>query len=207
MSLPSRAVELANSIDYMQYVSPDADVPEKGFLAVEAVKLLAPYIRNFVLETPNSVMVPPPNPIQVPSLQTFTFMAVTGRVIARTILGADSSTNTSKQSMQSMQSTKSQSPTPKKQTLSGPGSSSGSVPPPKPKSAGKRLVNMVASDEDDASADDDADDDGDEAADGDDDDGDLEALERLEKEVGSKKSKLRGKPAGKPAKKKAKTQK
>ena len=45
-------------------------------------------------------------------------------------------------------------------------------------------MNVAASDESDASANDDADDDGDEAAD--DDDADLEALERLEKEAGSK---------------------
>jgi hypothetical protein len=35
MSLPSQASEYASKIDYMNYVSPDPDDPERGFLAAE----------------------------------------------------------------------------------------------------------------------------------------------------------------------------
>jgi hypothetical protein len=38
MSLPSKAVELSASVDYGNYASPDPDEPEKGFLAVEALR-------------------------------------------------------------------------------------------------------------------------------------------------------------------------
>ena len=85
MSLPSRATEVSNRVDYMNYESPDPEEPERGFLAAEAVKLLIPYIRNFVMDN-KDIMVPPPFPIEVPPLQLFTHIAVTGRVVARTVL-------------------------------------------------------------------------------------------------------------------------
>ena len=70
MSLPSQATEYANKVDYLNYMSPDPDDPERGFLAAEAVKLLIPYIRNFVMDN-KDIMIPPPFPIDVPTLQTF----------------------------------------------------------------------------------------------------------------------------------------
>lgn len=57
------------------------------FLAVHAVQLLAPYLSNFVLDTPNTVKLPPPVTINVPPLQLYSFIPLTGRIIARTILG------------------------------------------------------------------------------------------------------------------------
>ena len=65
MSLPSQATEYANKVDYLNYMSPDPDDPERGFLAAEAVKLLIPYIRNFVMDN-KDIMIPPPFPIDVP---------------------------------------------------------------------------------------------------------------------------------------------
>ena len=85
MSLPSQASEYSNKVNYLSYTSPDPDDPERGFLAAEAVKLLIPYIRNFVMDN-KDIMIPPPFPIDVPPLQTFTHIAVTGRVVARTML-------------------------------------------------------------------------------------------------------------------------
>ena len=60
MSLPSKAVELSSAIDYLNYTSPDPDFPEKGILVVEAIKMLMPCIKSFVMEEIGSVMVPPP---------------------------------------------------------------------------------------------------------------------------------------------------
>ena len=71
------------------------------FVAAEAVKLLMPYVRNFVMDN-KDIMVPPPFPIEVPPLQLFTHIAVTGRVVARTVL------------VNSSQSEKSKDDTPKK---------------------------------------------------------------------------------------------
>ena len=47
--------------------------------------MLTPYIRNFVMDN-KDIMVPPPFPIEVPPLQLFTHIAVTGRVVALTVL-------------------------------------------------------------------------------------------------------------------------
>ena len=85
MKSPSVHEEKVHDLDYTNYVSPNPEVPDQGLMAVEAVKMLAPYIKNFTLETPNSLMVPSPVPILVPPLQTDTVIAVTGQVIARTI--------------------------------------------------------------------------------------------------------------------------
>jgi hypothetical protein len=71
MSLPSQASEYSNKVNYLSYTSPDPDDPERGFLAAEAVKLLIPYIRNFVMDN-KDIMIPPPFPIDIPPLQTFT---------------------------------------------------------------------------------------------------------------------------------------
>jgi hypothetical protein len=81
MSLPSKHEENTQKMDYRNYVSPDLDFPERGSLAVEVVKKLSSYIRNFVLETSGSIMLPPPFGIDVEPLQTFIFMQVTGKVI------------------------------------------------------------------------------------------------------------------------------
>ena len=66
MSLPSLATEYANKVDYLNYVSPDPDDPERGLLAAEAIKMLIPYIRNFVMDNKEAIMIPPPFPIEVP---------------------------------------------------------------------------------------------------------------------------------------------
>ena len=87
MSLPSKYEESMLKLDYQNYISPDVDFPQKGFLALEVVKQLSPYIRNFVFESAGTIMVPPPFGIEIPPLQTFTFLQVTGRVITRTIQG------------------------------------------------------------------------------------------------------------------------
>ena len=63
--------------------------------------MLIPYIRNFVMDN-KDIMVPPPFPIEVPPLQTSTHIAVTGHVVARTVL------------VNSLQSEKSKDDTPKK---------------------------------------------------------------------------------------------
>ena len=86
MTLPTRAEEHMNNIKYLEYVSPNADCPEQGILAVSAVRRLSKFILNGVLENPNTIMIPPPSTISIPPLRTYTFIPVTGRVIARTIM-------------------------------------------------------------------------------------------------------------------------
>ena len=130
MSLPSQASEHSNKVNYMSYTSPDPENPERGFLAAEAVKLLIPYIRNFVMDN-KDIMIAPPFPIDIPPLQTFTHIGVTGRVVARTML-VNQTTPPKKQDP----STK-KDPAKEENTEGGPGSASGTTPPPKPKIQGK----------------------------------------------------------------------
>jgi hypothetical protein len=137
MSLPSKHEEQSMAIDYGNYTSPDADFPEKGYLAAQAVKMLSPYIRNYVFETTGTVHVSPPVTIEIPPLQTFTFVQVTGRVIARTILGGQ------RQPADSVQAK--HVPVKKGTTYfppadGGPGSSGGDMPPVTPKSKGKPVT-------------------------------------------------------------------
>jgi hypothetical protein len=117
----------------MSYTSPDPDDPERGFLAAEAVEFLIPYIRNFVMDN-KDVMIPPPFPIDVPPLQTFTRIAVAGRVVARTMLHHQTT---------SKKEEKKQDPAKEEKTQGGPGSPSGTTPPPKPQISGKIVVKVT----------------------------------------------------------------
>ena len=191
MTLPSTAVELSSCVDYMNYTSPDPDSPEKGTLAVEAIKMLVPYIRNFLLEVPDSIMVPPPFEIVVPPLQTFTFVQVTGRVIARTI-----SATGNDQPSQSLPSVPSSPPAKKAKTAakSGPGSSTGEEPPAI-KTKGKIVVAGDEAEFDEAELDDEE---------GGSEEDDEAALARLQEAASAKKPKGRPVGGGKPAKKRAK---
>ena len=86
MTLPTLEEEHACKIVYQDYTSPNPEVPEQGILAVRAVKTLATYIRNHVLEHAGTITLAPPRQIEIPPLRTYTFIPVTGRVIARTIM-------------------------------------------------------------------------------------------------------------------------
>ena len=175
MSLPSQASEYSNKVNYMSYTSPDPDDPERGFLAAEAVKLLIPYIRNFVMDN-KDIMIPPPFPIDVPPLQTFTFVAVTGRVLARTMLN--------QQTTPKKEEKKKQNPA-DEDTQGGPGSPFGTTPPPKPQISGKIVVKVTGKkteiEEEDAEegGDEDEEDDGEDENEEEEDD--ISALEKLEK--------------------------
>ena len=173
MSLPSQATEYANKVNYLNYVSPDPDDPERGFLAAEAVKLLIPYIRNFVMDN-KDIMIPPPFPIDVPPLQTR--QGATGRVLARTMLN--------QQTTPKKEEKKKQNPA-DEDTQGGPGSPSGTTPPPKPQISGKIVVKVTGKkteiEEEDAEegGDEDAEDDGEDENEEEEDD--ISALEKLEK--------------------------
>jgi hypothetical protein len=173
MSMPSQAAEYSNKVDYMNYTSPDPEDPERGFLAAEAVKLLVPYIRNFVMDNEN-IMVPPPFPIDIPPLQTFTHIAVTGRVLARTMLVTPKKEN----------------PSNEEKTQGGPGSPSGSTPPPKPKIQSK-IVQVTGVDDDGMpDEEENGEDDVEESEKGKEDD--IKELEKLESAASSKKPKPKG---------------
>ncbi len=48
--------------------------------------MLAPYVRNYVYQKTDSIQVAPPEEIEVPPLRVFTYIPVTRRVQARTIV-------------------------------------------------------------------------------------------------------------------------
>jgi hypothetical protein len=176
MSLPSLATEYANKVDYLNYVSPDPDDPERGFLAAEAIKMLIPYIRNFVMDNKEAIMIPPPFPIEVPPLQTFTYIAVTGRVLARTILNRHATPNKMEKKTQNRA---------EEDTQGGPGSASGTTLPPKPQISGKTVAKVTGKkkseiEEEDAEedGDEDAEDDGEDEQEEEEDD--ISVLEKLE---------------------------
>jgi hypothetical protein len=201
MSLPSQASEYSNKVNYLSYTSPDPDDPERGFLAAEAVKLLIAYIRNFVMDN-KDIMIPPPFPIEVPPLQTFTHIAVTGRVVARTMLNHQTTPKKEE---------KKQDPAKEEKTQGGPGSPSGTTPPPKPQIQGKTVVQVTGKktekkeDEGDDNEEENEEEDGDENEDVD----DIAELEKLEKAASTKTLKPKGagtkrkvlKPKGAPKKK------
>ena len=115
-------------------MSPDPDDPERGFLAAEAIKMLIPYIRNFVMDNKEAIMIPPPFPIDVPPLQTFTYIAVTGRVLARKILNQHATPKKEEKKTQNLA---------EEDTHGGQGSASGTTLPPKPQISGKIVVKVT----------------------------------------------------------------
>ena len=209
MKLPTETEESVQKINYTEYTSPDLEVEDQGILAAEAVKMLTPYIRNHVFETPCVPSIAPPFDIQIPPLRTYTFIAVTGRVVARTILPEQQQ---SEKSMQSVQSEKSEQSKPQKRKAEegGPGSSSGKASLATPKKKGKITADDGA---DDVENDEEEDENSGEEDDGgiDDMDDEMAQLEAMENEAsGSTSGKKRGRPkaSGKgkaSAKKKPKT--
>ena len=154
-----------------------------------AVQMLATYIRNFVLETPGTLVVPAPYEIVLPPLRVYTFIQVTGRVIARTVGGSDIGAESTK----SMESPRSEPPAKKQQKLQlgGPGSSSGKVPP-------KVMGDDGDGEDEEMDGDEEEEEDG-----GDNDDDDLARLESLEEELKHKTPTKRGRPKTKAKAKKA----
>ena len=219
MKLPSEAEESMHKIDYNQYNSPNVDEPDEGILAAEAVRMLTPYIRNHVFDKPNVVKVAPPTEIQVPPLRTYTFIAVTGRVVARTVLPSggtqveevDVPSKKSKTSEKSEKSEKAENSeksekSQKSKSSGGPGSASGSASFQTPKKKGVVSADKKDGEDDDA-GDDEADDD--EEEEGDVEEDEVAALEALEAAAGgtpSDSGKKRGRPkkgaAGKASSKK-----
>ena len=132
-----------------------------------------------------------PFEISVPPLQTFTFVQVTGRVIARTI-----SATGNDQPSQSLPSVPSSPPAKKAKTAakSGPGSSTGDEPPAI-KTKGKIVVAGDEAEFDEAELDDEE---------GGSEEDDEAALARLQGAASAKKPKGRPVGGGKPAKKRAK---
>ena len=202
MKLPTKRDETTFKLNYLEYASMDSDNPNSGMLAAEAVKMLAPFVRNFVLESQNEVMLPSPIEIILPPLRCYTFVQVTGRVLARTINAPESKeSKESKESAKSAKSSESKNeaePKKKKQRVSGPGSADGKEPPKV-----KPPTGSVSNDEDDKADDvDSKDDDGSKNDDDDDDDNEeddeLAELEKMQEEATTeKKKKGRGRPKGK----------
>lgn len=192
MQLPTEEEETINKVDYTNYVSPSIDAPDQGFLAAEAVKMLAPYIRNHVFNTADSIKVAAPYEIAVPPLKTYVYIPVTGRVLLRTIMpGTEEATTAQKQ--EGAKSSAASSSGQGKKDAAGPGSAKGEVPPVTPKVKGKKI-----------SADEDMEQDPEE--DHEDEEGDLDndldELEALEMELGTgapvpSSGKKRGRPSGK----------
>ena len=66
MKLPTEAEEKLHNINYNAFTSPSIENPDSGCLAAAAVRMLAPYIRNHVLDVANTVKIAPPYDIDVP---------------------------------------------------------------------------------------------------------------------------------------------
>ena len=197
MKIPTKQNETMRSIRYSEFVS-HVDNPEEGCLFAAAVRMLAPYIRNSVMDTPGTLMVPPPYDIQLPALRVYTFVQVTGRVLARTV-GASDPIRAELGSSESIESTGSEPPAKKRKTVAGPGSSSGKVPPT---TTSTRNVDEEEEEEED---DEEEDADPEEAEDDNNDDDDLAKLESIEEEMKSTKRPRRPKGSKGPKAKKAKT--
>ena len=182
MKVPTKKGETTHNIRYSEFVSPNIDDPQEGFMVATTVGMLAPYIRNFVMETPGAHAVPSPYDIVLPPLRVYTFIQVTGRVIARAVGVSDIGPESTK----SMESAGSEPPAKKQKTIGGPSSPDGKVPPAPPKAKGR-----VADDDGENAGEDeviDADDSDDGTTlGGDADDDDLNKLEALEAELESKK--------------------
>ena len=69
MNLPTEAEEKLHNINYNSFTSPSIDHPDSGCLAASAVQMLAPYIRNHVLDVANTVKIAPAHDIDVPPPQ------------------------------------------------------------------------------------------------------------------------------------------
>ena len=189
MKAPTKKDETMHNIRYSEFVSPNIDDPAEGSMIAGTVRMLAPYIRNFVMETPGTLVVPSPYDIVLPPLRVYTLIAVTGRVIARTVGGSDIGAESTKcmESPRSVKSLGSEPSAKKQKSLGGPGSSSGIVPPTTPKATGENDGEDEVMDVDD-----------DEEQEGGGDDDDLAKLESLEAEFQNKT------PPPKPGRSKAK---
>ena len=200
MNLPTEEEEKMHNIDYTDFVSPNIDSPDQGFLAAEAVVMLAPFVHNHVTDTPGALKIASPIEIMLPPIKNYIYIGATGRVIMRTIMPGQASNATEER-----KASKPKAGTSKENAASnpsGPGSSKGSVPPETPKAKGS-----VNADEEDVDAEEDLMDEDEEAGI----DEDLAQLEALEAGGGSgattQQPKKRGRPksANTPTPKKAKT--
>ena len=190
MRLPTTHEEQLHNLDYHEYTSPIPDNPEAGTMVAHAIQLLTPYVKNFVMETPGSIVVPTPYQVDVPPIQTFTFIPVTGKVIARTIgntanssrapAGQGSSASAGPGSSASAGQGASAGQSAGKKT--GPGSSSGAVPPKTPKKMPK--IEQEEGDDDDE-GDEGDEDTGDNEEGADDLDAELAALDEMADKTGS----------------------
>ena len=195
MKIPTKKDETMHSIRYSELVSPNVDNPEEGCLLAAAVLMLAPYIKNFVLDIPGTIMVQPPYDIQLPPLRVYTFVQVTGRVLARTVGASDPIR--AERSSESIESPESTGSAKKGKKVAGPGSSSGKVPP--------TMKNVDEEEEEEEDDDEEEDADAEEGDDDNNDDDDLAKLESIEEEMKSIKRPRRPKGSKGPKAKKAKT--
>jgi hypothetical protein len=186
MKLPSESEECMYKIDYSSYNSPNVELPDEGVLVAEAVMMLAPFIRNHLFETPNAIKIAPPNQIRVPPLRTYTFIAVTGRVVARTVLPEQRDEDEQPTKKKAKTGSSPSGPT---SSSGGPGSASGKAPFKTPLTKGKVTADDEV-EEDNGEEEDAVEEDGEEG----DDEDELAQLEPLEASSCSNNQPGRGRP-------------
>ena len=71
MKVPTKKDETTHNIRYSEFVSPNTDDPQEGSTIATTARMLAPYIRNFALETPGALVVPSPYDIVLPPLRVY----------------------------------------------------------------------------------------------------------------------------------------
>ena len=181
MRLPTKEEEAMHKIEYTDYSSPDLENPSRGFLGAAAVRMLAPYVRNAVLESPGSIIVHPPYIIPVPPIQQYAFIPVTGRIVARTVAPANPSYESPAKKVPAKANAAGSSSASSSAAASagGPGSQLGSKEPKTPKNTGKIIDNDEAEAEEEE-VEEEEEDDGEEDEDGEGLESELAQLEAME---------------------------
>ena len=84
-NLPTEEEQRLNNINYFEYKSPEPELPGMGVLAAEAVRQITQYLKNECTNTQGAIRVPLTQPVNIPPLQTYTYMPVLNQIVKRTI--------------------------------------------------------------------------------------------------------------------------
>jgi hypothetical protein len=158
--------------------------PTKGMLAAAALQLMVPFLRNHIARAPDTFKIEPAEPIEIPSVLTYTFVPVTGAIIARQVKPAGPNKETKGKFL-----TTKKRPPPGSDAPQAPAVSKKKKPPPAPKgsTAGDAERDDLLEEEEEE---DEADDDGEEEEDeeGEDVDTQLKAVDAIQAKATSKKT-------------------
>ena len=84
-NLPTEEEQRLNNINYFECKSPEPELPGMGVLAAEAVRQITQYLKNECTNTQGAIRVPLTQPVNIPPLQTYTYMPVLNQIVKRTV--------------------------------------------------------------------------------------------------------------------------